>query len=352
MRVFVVVFICCVFQTVLFGQPIPVEKSKQAAKFATTITAEELKEHLYTLAADSMEGRMSGEAGQKKAARYIASQFEAMGLQKGMDTSYFQVFEIARVKRRYRLVKPNMSLDSTYGIKTTENVVGYIEGTSKKEEVLVISAHYDHVGKKYTTIFNGADDNASGTSGMIEIAEAFAEAQKAGYRPKRTIVFLLVSAEEIGLMGSSFYTNYQPLFPLENTVANLNVDMIGRVDENHQENPDYIYLIGSDKLSEDLHQLSERVNATYMQLKLDYTYNADNDPNRYYYRSDHYNFAKNNIPVIFYFNGVHADYHQPTDTPDKINYTKMTKIAQLVFFTAWEIANREARIQLNEESDK
>ena len=133
----------------------------------------------------------------------------------------------------------------------------------------------------------------------------------------------------------------QPVFPLANTVADLNIDMIGRVDAAHAENKEYVYLIGSDKLSTDLHNLSERINQKYIHLNLDYTYNDDNDPNRFYYRSDHYNFAKNNIPIIFYFNGVHEDYHKTTDTPDKIDYNLLEKRAQLVFATAWEVANSE-----------
>jgi Zn-dependent M28 family amino/carboxypeptidase len=154
---------------------------------------------------------------------------------------------------------------------------------------------------------------------------------------------MTVSGEEKGLLGSEWYADH-PVFPLENTVANLNIDMIGRTDEAHEDNPNYIYLIGSDRLSTELHRISEEANTTYSGLELDYTYNDPNDPNRFYYRSDHYNFAKNGIPVIFYFSGVHEDYHQPTDTPDKIMYDKMVPIARLVFHTAWDLANREKRI--------
>jgi Zn-dependent M28 family amino/carboxypeptidase len=145
------------------------------------------------------------------------------------------------------------------------------------------------------------------------------------------------------LFGSKYYTSH-PIFPLNNTVVDLNIDMVGRIDKKHEGKPDYIYLIGSDKLSSELHNLSEEVNKKYTQLKLDYKYNDDNDPNRFYYRSDHYNFAKNNIPIIFYFNGIHDDYHKTTDTPDKINFDLLAKRAQLVFYTAWEIANRENRL--------
>ncbi len=225
----------------------------------------------------------------------------------------------------------------------SENVLAYMEGTEKKDELVVVTAHYDHLGKKGEDIYNGADDDGSGTSTLLEIAQAFSIAKKEGNGPKRSMLFMTVSGEEKGLLGSEFYTD-NPVFSLENTVVNLNVDMIGRIDEEHEPDSNYVYLIGSDKLSTGLHDLSERMNTTYSGLELDYTYNDENDPNRFYYRSDHYNFAKNNIPVIFYFTGVHEDYHQPTDTVDKIMFTKTEKIARLIFHTAWEIANREKRL--------
>jgi hypothetical protein len=228
----------------------------------------------------------------------------------------------------------------------SENVLGYIEGTDLKNELLVITAHYDHLGKHDGVVYNGADDDGSGTSAVIELARVFAQAKKEGKGPRRSILFMTVSGEEKGLLGSDYYTQH-PVYPLASTVCNLNIDMIGRMDEAHEGNPNYVYLIGSDKLSKDLHNISEQVNSTYSKLKLDYTYNDENDPNRYYYRSDHYNFAKNNIPVIFYFNGVHEDYHKETDEVQKINFPKMENISKLIFYTAWEIANRNERIQLN-----
>ncbi|HAS39653.1 MAG TPA: peptidase M28 [Microscillaceae bacterium] len=229
----------------------------------------------------------------------------------------------------------------------SENVMGLLEGTTKKDEILVISAHYDHIGKYGNQINNGADDDGSGTVAVLELAEAFVKAKKAGEGPKRSILFITVAGEEMGLYGSRFYTDIDPVFPLKNTVADLNIDMIGRIDDRYKTDPNYIYLIGSDKLSTELHQLSEEANRQYIGLKLDYKYNDENDPNRFYYRSDHYNFAKNRIPVIFYFNGTHADYHRPTDTVDKIHFAKMEKIARLIFHTAWKIANRPQRIKVD-----
>lgn len=228
------------------------------------------------------------------------------------------------------------------GIKS-QNVIGVIPGKSKPDEVVIVSAHFDHLGKKGDQIFHGADDNGSGTSTVIELAQAFAEARGGGFRPERTIVFMLVTGEEKGLLGSEYYVN-NPLYPLANTVADVNIDMVGRVDDKYKDNPNYIYVIGSDRLSTDLHKINESVNQKYCQLTLDYTYNSESDPNRYYYRSDHYNFAEKGIPAIFYFNGVHSDYHQPTDTADKINYEKMAKVGQLIFHNIWELANRPERI--------
>jgi Zn-dependent M28 family amino/carboxypeptidase len=228
------------------------------------------------------------------------------------------------------------------------NVLGYVEGIDPnlKNEVVVVTAHYDHLGSRGESIFNGADDNGSGTTTVLEVAESFAQAKAAGAGPRRSVLFMLVSGEEKGLLGSQYYAEF-PIFPIENTVANVNVDMVGRVDKKYEDNPNYIYVIGSDRLSTELHEINETANKTYTNLVLDYTYNDDNDPNRYYYRSDHYNFAKKGIPAIFYFNGTHEDYHRPSDTIEKINFEKMEKIGKLVFYTTWELANREKRIEVN-----
>jgi Peptidase family M28 len=228
----------------------------------------------------------------------------------------------------------------------SENVLALVEGTDKKEETVVVTAHYDHVGIINGEIHNGADDDGSGTVAVLEMAQAFAEAKRNGDGPRRSVLFMTVSGEEKGLLGSEYYSDH-PALPLANTVCDLNIDMIGRIDEAHKGNPDYVYLIGSDKLSSQLHTISENANRKYSSLQLDYTYNDPNDPNRFYYRSDHYNFAKKNIPVIFYFNGTHEDYHRPTDDVEKINFGKIEKIARLVFHTAWQLANQEERIKVD-----
>ena len=153
----------------------------------------------------------------------------------------------------------------------------------------------------------------------------------------------MVSGEEKGLFGSKFYTDY-PAFPLSKTIANLNIDMIGRKDT-IKTNNNYIYLIGSDKISKDLHTINEQINDKFINFDLDYTYNDEDDPNQFYYRSDHYNFAKNNIPVIFYFGGIHEDYHKPTDDIEKIDFDKLQKTSRYIFLTAWELAFRKNKIR-------
>ena len=246
-----------------------------------------------------------------------------------------------------------MSYTSITELKPSENVAAIIKGSKKPEEYIIISSHLDHVGMDADgNVFNGADDDGSGTVSILEIAEAFKTAADKGHGPKRSIIFLNVTGEEKGLLGSRYYTDYEPLVPLANTVANLNIDMVGRIDPKREGDRNYIYLIGSDKLSTDLHNISEEVNKEFTNIALDYTYNDENDPNRFYYRSDHYNFAKNNIPIIFYFNGTHDDYHKISDTPDKINYDLMENRARLVFHTAWEVANREARIVVDKAEEK
>lgn len=253
---------------------------------------------------------------------------------KGMPVSYqFQTSFYMNTKSKM--------LD-TYG----KNVLAYIEGSDLKEELVVITAHYDHIGAHDGLIYNGADDDGSGTVGLIEIAEAFALARTEGFGPRRSVLIMPISGEEKGLLGSSYYSE-NPIYPLENTITNLNIDMIGRVDEAHTDNPDYVYLIGSDMLSTDLHSISEWANKTYVGLDLDYKYNSLDDPNNFYQRSDHYNFAKKNIPVIFYFNGTHDDYHRATDTIEKIDFKRLESRTKLVFFTAWHLANQDERPEVN-----
>ena len=253
-------------------------------------------------------------------------------------------------KKALKKIKPSsISYKASTEIKTvkTENVLGLLEGTDKKDELLIISAHLDHVGITHDGegdgIFNGADDDGSGTAAVMELAKVFAEAKKAGNGPRRSILFMAFTGEESGLLGSDFYATH-PTFPLQNTVANLNIDMIGRRDMKHSESPPYVYVIGADKLSSTLNNVSESSNKTYTNLIFDYTYNDPAHPDNLYYRSDHWNFAKRNIPIIFYFDGIHEDYHQPSDEVDKIEFDLLAKRTQCIFYTAWEIVNREDKI--------
>jgi hypothetical protein len=266
----------------------------------------------------------------------------------------------------YDNAKANTSTIKTYQAnvmldlqKTTiklesSNVIGVLPGTDKKDEYLFITAHYDHEGKRGdSVIYYGADDDGSGTVGVIEIAEAFAKAKAAGKGPRRSVVFMTVSGEEKGLWGSDFYGK-NPIFPLEKTTADLNIDMIGRSDTARKgDTTNYIYVVGDDKLSSELKPISEAQNTKYTKLELDYKFNDPNDRNRIYYRSDHYNFAKHGVPIIFYYDGMLAgDYHKPTDTPEKINYDLLAKRAQLVFYTAWEMANRAEMLKRDIPLDK
>ena len=244
----------------------------------------------------------------------------------------------------------SMKIERTVDGIETYNVLGYLEGTDKKEELVIITSHYDHVGVNDGKIFNGADDDGSGTVSVLEVAQAFSEAAKTGQKPRRSVLFMTVTGEEKGLLGSEYYVKH-PVFPLANTVCDINIDMVGRTDKDHEGKSDYIYVIGSDKLSSELHSALLEQNTKYgTPIDLDFRFNDPNDPNRFYYRSDHYNFAKNKIPVAFFFNGVHDDYHQPTDDVEKIEFNKMEKRARLVFLLAWEVANREKRLVVD--SDK
>jgi hypothetical protein len=462
------------------------QKAANPDAYAKTITADDLRRHLYIVASKEMEGRETATPGQRRAAAYIENEFKRLGLQPGNNGSFHQnypvyqdslvnaVLEVNGVK--YQLDKdfnaaltnfpgmmafsevvfigPNVTADSirkmnlagrlllvapdapaagtasptaprgfqsprimavrsanaaafmtiannypqrnpvarkggmtlgffkrSYGPQTfavsqnvakaitgsddvngmtsakiyqanvlldvqkatqnlqSSNVLGVIPGTDKSDEYLIITAHYDHIGKRDTVINYGADDDGSGTVSVLEIAEAFSKARAEGKLPRRTVVFMTVSGEEKGLWGSDYYGSH-PVYPLAKTTANLNIDMIGRMDPERKvgDSTNYVYVIGDDKLSSDLRPISEAANKK-VKLELDYKFNGS-DPNRFYYRSDHYNFAKHGVPIIFYFNGTHADYHRPTDTPDKINYPLMAKRAQLVFYTAWDMANR------------
>lgn len=309
------------------------KKSANVSNYLTAITTQSLRTNLTYIASDETEGRETGSEGQKKAGKFIIDFYKKNGISypKGAD-NYYQ-----KVPAAFLNAKRNENLPDS------ENIWAFIEGSEKPDEIVVISAHYDHVGIKDGEIYNGADDDGSGTVALMEMAAAFQKAKNEGNGPKRSILILHVTGEEHGLHGSRYYSE-NPLFPLKNTVADVNIDMIGRRDDFHKDSNNYVYVIGSDYLSTDLFNICESVNQQYIKLAIDYKYNDKKDPNRFYYRSDHYNFAKHNIPSVFLFNGTHADYHKPGDEVSKIEFDALTKRTQYAFAIAWEIANREQRL--------
>ena len=244
-------------------------------------------------------------------------------------------------KIKTKLAFKKISIESS-----ASNVIGYVEGTDRKDEYVFLTAHYDHLGKHGDVIYYGADDDGSGTISVIEMAEAFAKAKQDGHGPRRTVVFMTVSGEEKGLWGSEYYSDH-PVFPLEETTVDLNTDMVGRIDPNRKygDSTNYVYVIGDDKLSTNLTPISKAVNEKYTKLELDYKFNAPDDPERIYFRSDHYNFARKGVPIIFFFDGIHKDYHKPSDTVDKINFDIMEKRVRFIFLTAWEMANRDEMLK-------
>lgn len=296
------------------------------------IKAEDLKKNLYVIASDEMEGRDTGSPGQKRAGAYMVNYYKNLGIShpKALG-SYYQKVPADFMKKR-----------GGGNLPDSENILAFIEGSEKPEEIVVISGHYDHVGTRNGVVYNGADDDGSGTVAVMEIAKAFQAAKKAGNGPKRSVLFLHVTGEEHGLFGSEYYTDH-PVFPLANTVVDLNIDMIGR-DDPENRGKQYVYVIGSEMLSSQLKVINEAANKMTNNLELNYKYDDPNDTEKLYYRSDHYNFAKNNVPVAFFFDGIHEDYHKPTDDVEKIDYNLLAKRTQLVFTTAWELANRPERI--------
>ena len=258
-----------------------------------------------------------------------------------------------------KLIKSNQLIDKQWSVEkkiktaftfnkyrtiiNASNVIGIIEGTDKKDEYVFLTGHYDHLGKHDGKIWYGADDDGSGTCAVIEMANAFARAAADGFRPRRTMVFMTVSGEEKGLWGSEYYSDH-PLFPLDKTSVDLNTDMVGRIDTDRKtaDTTNYVYVIGHDKISTDLPIINEGVNTKYTNLVLDYKFDDPNDRNRIYFRSDHYNFARKGVPILFFYDGMlKADYHQPSDTIDKINWDLYEKRVRMIFYTAWAIANRD-----------
>jgi Zn-dependent M28 family amino/carboxypeptidase len=258
-------------------------------------------------------------------------------------------FELSAQKR------VNFTVANAYEETQTQNVVAILEGRDPvlKNEYVAVGAHYDHVGVRAGTgvtgdrIYNGADDDGSGTVSVLAMAEALSHTP---IRPKRSILFIWHTGEERGLWGSQYFTD-NPTVPLSSIITELNIDMIGRSKRAGDTNvanraltgPDEIYVIGSKMMSTELGELSEAVNKSYLNLTFNYLYDNPKDPNRFFFRSDHFNYARKGIPIIFYFDGEHEDYHKPSDTPDKIDYQKMEKVARTIFVMLLELANGKTR---------
>jgi Peptidase family M28/PA domain len=250
-------------------------------------------------------------------------------------------------------ISTKYSFKKQRNIINASNIIGVIEGTDKKDEYVFLTAHYDHLGKHDGKIFYGADDDGSGTVGVIQMAAAFAKAAADGNRPRRTVVFMAVSGEEKGLWGSEYYSDH-PIYPLDKTSVDLNTDMVGRVDTERKtaDTLNYVYVVGHDKISSEMPIINEAANAKYTNLVLDYKFDDPNDKERIYYRSDHYNFARKGVPVLFFYDGMlKADYHKPTDTVDKINFELCEKRVRMIFYTAWEIANRDKMLNRDKPLD-
>lgn len=316
--------------------------------YAATIKTDDLYDYLSVLASDSLEGRETGSLGQKKAARYIKNKFEELGLLPWIKTaegkSYFQEFVMHKSGIRKPFGSPlfltkrnERNREELEDYVKTENVIGYISGSEKVNEYIIITAHYDHLGKHYNKIYNGADDNGSGTSALLEIAEAFSIAVEENRRPKRSIIFAAFTGEEKGLVGSRYFVEFPTVEPV-NIVANLNIDMVGRNGEGS------INVIGASIITPRLEELIEEVNSKYINLHLDYSLDDGYTPSSLYRRSDQYNFSRFGIPAVFFYGGHHSDYHRNTDTIDKINFEGLAKRTKLVFYTAWDLANMDQRI--------
>jgi Zn-dependent M28 family amino/carboxypeptidase len=328
------------------------------------VSADNLKQHVFALASDRFQGRKTGTDGQLQAATYCTQAFRRSHLSApfrldSVAGSFRQTFAFtatqvalyggtrsygsrASTYQRNELAPLPQTADDSSRTLFGQNVGGLIIGTDLKQEVVVISAHYDHLGAEGKRIFYGADDNASGTATVLGVSAVFDSLRQVGIRSRRSILFVLFSGEESGLLGSSYFIYNSPL-PLSQLVCDLNVDMVGRVDDAHRKKPNYCYLL-TNKEGQKLQRVAENSNAQSVNLAINEGgYDTVNDPEQYFSRSDHYNFARNNIPALFFTNGTHIDYHKLTDTADRINYEVLAKRATLVFQTAWTLANQNEK---------
>lgn len=339
---------------------LPKERSlRNAASYANSITEDILKKHLSIVASDGFEGRFSGLAGENKTIDYLRTFYKKNHIEPLPKTKDY----LEHVPKDYIygvFVSPYL-----YPLKAdngAHNLIAYIEGAEKPGEFVVVTAHMDHMGNPQRTVplmfnqrtvgvHNGADDNGSGTVAIMLMAKAFQEAAAQGLRPRRSLVFAHFTAEELGLIGSRYFVNEGKLIEAKAIVANVNLDMVGMNSDNIKYNQDdnYVYVIGSDKSSTELKQLQNRVNAETVKMDLDYSRDDASHKDNTFARSDHYNFALKNIPVVLYHSGLHSTYHTIHDDAEHIAYKALMRRTQLAFYTTWEIANKPERLKVDKQ---
>ena len=365
-----------VFQSMAPAQAPSIKVTSDEKRIAEGVTAKQLSDYLYFVASDEMEGRDTPSRGLDTTAKFIGMNLSKWGFKPAGDNdTYFQKIGLKRNPAAQPGRQFLFSADQKYDPATmngtdyvlTQNVVAVWEGSDPvlKNEMVAIGAHYDHVGthldaKGPDKIWNGADDDGSGTVAVLSIAEALAKAPK---RPKRSVLFVWHCGEEKGLWGSKYFNKF-PTVDITKVVAQLNIDMIGRSQDpnniircDKQGKPcngaltkaDAIYVIGSEMMSSTLGSIVKSANAGYLNLGYDYKYDDPKDPEKFFFRSDHFNYALNGIPIAFWFDGVHEDYHQPGDEPQKIDYNKMEKVARTIMITLLKLTDVKERPKVDKQ---
>ncbi len=306
----------CLFSLLMEGLA---AQEAQLVNYASSILRRDLQEHVAILASDSLQGRATGTPGGKMAGDYIARCFEEYGLQAPFNGSYFQIIDSSTQAR---------------------NVIGIISGTEDADKAIILGAHYDHHGMHEGVVYNGADDNASGVAAMLAVAKTLASMQKNHYLPKRTIIFIAYDAKEYSMAGSAFYVKH-PLVSLKQTMACINLDMLGRIDAPPASDTNYVLVVGAHKNKSKLKEVVDYQNVNkQLNLDIDYTFYGSEVFSQIFYEiSDQYNFGKKKIPVLYFTSGMHDDLWKPTDDPDRLSYPILQKRTQLVYYVLWDIAN-------------